>query len=652
MRHKWVALATLAFAVSAQAQRRGPLLVLPPVAAKVSSPAPRLAERLGMVPAAVLPSSALTAPEEITGIGDWNAHGGKPSRNGFRRALPDTIDVHIEPIMAKTVGTALGRGVVTVTDHATVVWSTVVKVEKAYRLRLHLENVKLPLGAVLWVYGSGEAPTSFGTEMVDDKGTLWTPSVGGEVAYLEVEVPASSVGTSFSIREVLEIVVSPHSNSAAPNSAPPCLIDATCIGPATFDYIDNARKAVAQLQFITAGSGFVCSGSLIVGGTTASPAVYLLTANHCFSDQGTASSLEAFWDYRSSFCNGPAPAFSSLPRSSGAVIRASSASSDFTLLSLNNLPPGRGALGWDADFSRAQSSTLHHLSFPLPETVSDPLPIQYSDSVFTTSNQCTILPRPQFVYSAMGLGGTTPGSSGSPAIIAGGYVVGQLYGTCGPTLLDCDRNDSTVDGAFASTYDLIKQFIDPTATTCVGPQITSQPQSQTIQLGQTATISLSASGTAPLLYTWYAGFTGDTSRPFAGLNTPIITWSPNVTSSTWSRVSNDCGSATSVTATLTVQAPPSACTAPTLVETPQNDTVKAGQHALLHVSALGTAPLHYAWHNLADALTSLGDDSAVFQTPPLLITTQFNVTVSNACGSVDSPAATITVKSKHRGARH
>jgi titin len=97
-----------------------------------------------------------------------------------------------------------------------------------------------------------------------------------------------------------------------------------------------------------------------------------------------------------------------------------------------------------------------------------------------------------------------------------------------------------------------------TSVACVPPSVTTQPQSQTIQSGQTATLSVTAAGTAPLSYQWYRGNKGDTSNPISGATsnsytTPALT----ATTSNWVRVSNDCGSVDSNAATVTVpQVPP------------------------------------------------------------------------------------------------
>src|SRR5664280_2044954 len=51
------------------------------------------------------------------------------------------------------------------------------------------------------------------------------------------------------------------------------------------------------------------------------------------------------------------------------------------------------------------------------------------------------------------------------------------------------------------------------ANGCDAPSITVQPQSQIVQGGQTATLSVTATATMPLFYRWYQGDAGDTSTP-------------------------------------------------------------------------------------------------------------------------------------------
>jgi hypothetical protein len=93
-----------------------------------------------------------------------------------------------------------------------VVWSGSFKVDDAAQLRLHLEKVRLPAGAMLWVYGKGEEPIGFDKALLDTHQSLWTPTTSGDTIYLEVEIPSprrSSDDASFVIREVMELFAAP-----------------------------------------------------------------------------------------------------------------------------------------------------------------------------------------------------------------------------------------------------------------------------------------------------------------------------------------------------------------------------------------------------------------------------------------------------------
>ena len=87
---------------------------------------------------------------------------------------------------------------------------------------------------------------------------------------------------------------------------------------------------------------------------------------------------------------------------------------------------------------------------------------------------------------------------------------------------------------------------------CTPPAITAQPQGQTIQSGQTATLSMTATGTTALTYQWYQGDAGDISAPVGGDASTFTTPPLLATTSFWVRVSNACGTADSATAMVTV----------------------------------------------------------------------------------------------------
>lgn len=127
------------------------------------------------------------------------------------------------------------------------------------------------------------------------------------------------------------------------------------------------------------------------------------------------------------------------------------------------------------------------------------------------------------------------------------------------------------------------------------PVITDQPDSQPISGGQSASLSVVASGTAPLSYQWYRGSSGDTTQPIAApagtqssYTTPIL-WA---TTSYWVRVSNSFGFTNSQTAIITVQlATPAGLVATRLSDTQilvtWNASAGAGQYRLQRRSGSG-----------------------------------------------------------------
>ena len=173
--------------------------------------------------------------------------------------------------------------------------------------------------------------------------------------------------------------------------------------------------------------------------------------------------------------------------------------------------------------------------------------------------------------------------------------------------------------------------------TITAPTIATQPQSQTIFSGQTADLSVVASG-SNLSYQWYQGDSGDISTPVgtdsASFTTPALT----ADTSYWVRVSNPGGNADSDTATVTVQG------APTITTQPQDQSITSGQTATLSVVASGSS-LSYQWYqgNSGDTSTPVGTDSDSFTTPALTADISYWVRVSNTAGSVDSDTATVTV---------
>jgi phosphatidylinositol-3-phosphatase len=178
------------------------------------------------------------------------------------------------------------------------------------------------------------------------------------------------------------------------------------------------------------------------------------------------------------------------------------------------------------------------------------------------------------------------------------------------------------------------------ASSTTAPTITSQPASATVEIGESATFSVEATGSPPLRYQWRRNgvtvtgatsgtySTGPTSAGDSGVSFTVV-------------VSNSAGAVTSGAATLTVNAP---AVAPSITTQPASQNVTAGQTASFSVLASGTAPLSYQWKRAGVAIA--GAVASSYTTPVTTIADDgavFSVTVSNSSGSVTSANATLTV---------
>jgi hypothetical protein len=185
---------------------------------------------------------------------------------------------------------------------------------------------------------------------------------------------------------------------------------------------------------------------------------------------------------------------------------------------------------------------------------------------------------------------------------------------------------------------------DPTA-----PIITTQPVSQTVGVGQSASFFLIATGSAPLTYQWQkngVNITGATSNSYT---TSATTAGDNSAKFTVV-VSNSAGSATSNVATLTVTSAQQGNGAPQIVTQPVSQTVTAGQAATFTVVATGSPTLAYQWQK--NHANIAGATSASYSTPATATSDTgetFDVIVSNSIGTVTSVSASLTVNAPGSG---
>jgi lysyl endopeptidase len=353
-------------------------------------------------------------------------------------------------------------------------WTTAFSSPGAAALRLYISGVRLPAGSRVFVYterGQVEGPYKFDGGL--PSGGFWTHRTEGDTVYLEVEIsnsegPAPPCGLTVSKIAHLAMVAALATSQPAQNTS--CFVDATCETTSDFPAIDSASRAVAALEFADQGIFYLCSGGLIAAvGDSSTP--YLLTANHCFDNQDSATSLQAFFNFRNTSCNAqPYPDESTFPSTLGSTLLATGATTDFTLVRLSQDPPaGAFLLGWTTqDVSGSTGTQAYRLSHPAPSGISWPQYYTRQAVQGSPFGTCSGDPVGTFIYSTQNVGGTTGGSSGSLLLLADGSIVGQLLGKCGTdTTNDCDSaSNYLLDGAFRMTYPSVAPWLNPQTGPC------------------------------------------------------------------------------------------------------------------------------------------------------------------------------------------
>src|SRR5258705_8957718 len=188
----------------------------------------------------------------------------------------------------------------------------------------------------------------------------------------------------------------------------------------------------------------------------------------------------------------------------------------------------------------------------------------------------------------------------------------------------------------ALTQSQIQSEITPPigAAPAVRPSIATQPQSQSVTAGQTATFSVTATGTPPLTYQWQKNGVAISGATSTSYTTPATTTSDNGTQFTVA-VSNSQGNVTSNAATLSVGT--TTLVAPAITTQPSSKSILGGQTPAFTVVASGTGPLSYQWRKNGAAIS--GATAASYTTPAATTTdagAQFTAVASNTAGSVTS----------------
>jgi hypothetical protein len=437
------------------------------------APPLRLAEGLSAEPLARLAPAAEAARAELDAMAAWNRDPRHPARVGFARELPSPLRLAIEPSrLSSFIGQRLGGGFLSRERGGRYVWGTSVGVDGAGALRLELSDVNLPSATKLWVYGPSGDARAFDLRRLRGDRSLVSPVIEGDRIALEVELPEGPVtaGQGFIVRTVREIVHSRGTLAPSAVEADSCLQNAECFDAGDFPGIGIARDGVIQFFFTSGGSDYVCSAALLDDNAPATLEPWILTAHHCVSTDAEAATIDTAFFYRYANCGGASPTYTLGPQ--GADLVVTSDTTDVTLLraiDAGEVPGGAHYLPWTS-IRPGNGAILHRLAHPVRDSDDTLLPQQYSSHQLDETPEfvCDGITVPNFLHS-LNTGGTgiSGGASGAPVFRADGYVVGQLLGSCGDDPDGCGVDENVLDGAFSTSYPLLRPYLSPEGPVCI-----------------------------------------------------------------------------------------------------------------------------------------------------------------------------------------
>ena len=280
----------------------------------------------------------------------------------------------------------------------------------------------------------------------------------------------------------------------------------------------------------------------------------------------------------------------------------------------------------------SERGLFYTITSSLQYTVTDVNTISFAASKFTSPNQLDVFTKP-FVLKRTGNRylGRVDFQDGNRVTSWPDYTAWQFE--------IVDTNDSDSDG--------VPDLSDPPVVQSP-PMISVQTGSQTKTVGEAVSLTVQASGSGVLSYSWRKnGVPLLNVGGLSGANSPTLSIASVQTSHAGSYsvvVSNHVGSVVSALVQLTVNP---AKIAPTIVRQPQPATVPAGNIlylAVFTVVATGTEPLGYQWQRNGVNLPGANASTLTINKPQAGDAGDYSVLVSNTAGSVASATARLTVE--------
>ncbi|ANM31559.1 hypothetical protein ABI59_21315 [Acidobacteria bacterium Mor1] len=346
-------------------------------------------------------------------------------------------------------------------------WRAQVRSARALWLVLGFTTFRLDPGAELFIYSPGgeivQGP--FTSDHVRDHGQLWTTPIEGDALVVELYWPKHLAGRDPNIHlgkishgyepfgSIGQIQDPPQSEDPTVDAGA-CNIDVQC--PLGDDWQDEKQGVVLTLR----NGSRICTGSMIAqaGGEECLP--MMLTADHCHGSVSDGPSMSLLFNFERPACESGTPPTDDV-HGGGAVLRATSSNSDFSLFEMNTMPPAEFNPYWNGWNRNPAAATetygIHH-------PANDEKKICYNDdAVIDGSNYGPN----HWRITEWEQGTTEGGSSGSPLFDQDSRIIGQLHGgtaSCSSITWDeYGKIDASWEGDGAADSRL-RDWLDPSGT--------------------------------------------------------------------------------------------------------------------------------------------------------------------------------------------
>lgn len=288
----------------------------------------------------------------------------------------------------------------------------------------------------------------------------WSPVVRGDALTIEVVLAPGVQPQSLSLRipQLSHFDLDPASTDEAigqkVGESDACERDIVCRTSPPSGFTSTAN-AVARMVFTKGSSSYLCTGTLLNNGNTPKKHMFW-TANHCISTQSVANTLQTYWFYQVTTCNGSTVSSAARTLTGGAYLRHNNSARDTSLLELKTAPPaGAVYAGWTSAAITATNTAIEGIHHPAGDVK------KYSLGTVTLLSG-NIDGKGPFYRVRWTTGVTEGGSSGSGLFTVSGTGSYQLRGGLyGGTSYCSAPSDPDYYSRFADVYSSFSSYLSP-----------------------------------------------------------------------------------------------------------------------------------------------------------------------------------------------